>query len=141
MEAARLWARGELLLTDDQPEDKEDSAHQHTVDALAIFGLVLEEPLPAARQAPCEFFLWPEHARPFTLFLNMVTQWRVGFGGPVGLEHAALRAVVERHAPAGHRRGAVAARHLLESQLCALERGALQGWGERSRERESKPPS
>jgi len=127
-------------LTDDDPSDETGDPTQHTVDALAAFGLVLEAPLPNSSSAvQVEYHLWTEHARPFALFLNLVTQWRVGFGGPVGLEHDAVREIVERNAPAGHRRSAAQARNLLRSQLGAMERGALQGWSERRREREDKP--
>jgi len=129
-------------LTDDDPSDATEDPHQHTVDALAAFGLVLEGPLAndaSSSAVRSEYYLWTEHARPFTLFLNLVTQWRVSLGGPVGLEHDAVREVVARNAPAGHRRGAAQARNLLQSQLGAMERGALQGWSERRRERESKP--
>ncbi|TQJ97325.1 DUF1799 domain-containing protein [Achromobacter sp. SLBN-14] len=34
--------------------------------------------------------LWPEHVPAFNLFTRNYTQWRVGAGGPIGLDYGVL---------------------------------------------------
>lgn len=34
--------------------------------------------------------LWPDHVPAFTLFARNYTQWRVGPGGPIGLDYGVL---------------------------------------------------
>lgn len=38
--------------------------------------------------------LWPENLLPFTVFLSCSTQWRMGFGGPTGLDYTVLPTVL-----------------------------------------------
>lgn len=40
--------------------------------------------------------VWPENWPIFTLFASLGTQWRVGMGGPVGLDYAALFPLLDR---------------------------------------------
>ncbi len=62
--------------------------------ALAAFGIT---PAAAAQVGPHieqqECPLWPEHATPVAIFQRMRGQWRMGFGGPVALDYAALPVV------------------------------------------------
>lgn len=37
--------------------------------------------------------LWPEHATPVAIFIRMRGQWRLGPGGPIALDYAALDTV------------------------------------------------
>ena len=39
--------------------------------------------------------LWPENETPVLLFDRMLTQWRMGFSGPVGLDYSALPLVAQ----------------------------------------------
>lgn len=45
-----------------------------------------------------EIELWPEHAPAFELFTRNSTQWRVGAGGPVGLDYTVIYADMDLHA-------------------------------------------
>ncbi|MGY6271003.1 DUF1799 domain-containing protein [Achromobacter denitrificans] len=38
--------------------------------------------------------LWPENVVPKVVFEAMGSQWRIGFGGPTGLEYGALAVVM-----------------------------------------------
>lgn len=38
--------------------------------------------------------LWPDNVRAVNVFVAMSTQWQVGPGGPIGLNYAALPAVL-----------------------------------------------
>lgn len=40
--------------------------------------------------------VWPENHQAFTIFDQMRTQWRVGFGGPTGLDHNVLLRRLDR---------------------------------------------
>ena len=42
------------------------------------------------------FELWPENEESIDLFCEISTQWRVGMGGPTGLDYTALFARMER---------------------------------------------
>lgn len=53
----------------------------------------VELPREATQQEPVE--LWAEHEEAVRVFAAMLTQWRVGFGGPIGLDYNVLP-VVER---------------------------------------------
>ncbi|MDH2052850.1 DUF1799 domain-containing protein [Achromobacter marplatensis] len=52
--------------------------------------------LAAAGLKPSDFIapppveIWPDHAGALSLFIRNYTQWRVGSGGPVGLDYAVL---------------------------------------------------
>ena len=40
--------------------------------------------------------MWPENAESISLFSSVSTQWRVGMGGPTGLDYVALFARMAR---------------------------------------------
>lgn len=40
--------------------------------------------------------VWPENHAAFTLFCKLQTQWRVGMGGPTGLDYNVLLALLAR---------------------------------------------
>lgn len=48
------------------------------------------------QQQPTTVELWPEHLAPFELFCAMLTQWRMGMAGPVGLDYAVLPWVADQ---------------------------------------------
>jgi hypothetical protein len=50
--------------------------------------------------------VWPENAAAFEAFAALQTQWRVGMGGPIGLDYAAVPVVLELQgvAPSERRR-------------------------------------
>jgi hypothetical protein len=57
---------------------------------LAMAGLKISDfPRPSAE-------LWQEHMAAFDLFIRNYTQWRVGAGGPVGLDYAVLYLDMDR---------------------------------------------
>lgn len=40
--------------------------------------------------------VWPENWEAVSLFLRMITQWRVGMHGPTGLDYGVLLALIDR---------------------------------------------
>ena len=42
--------------------------------------------------------VWPDNHAAFILFNNLSTQWRVGMGGPTGLDYAAVYPLLDRAA-------------------------------------------
>lgn len=56
---------------------------------LAAFGLTKAD-IPDV-----EFEVWPDIWPAFLLFEAMSTQWRVGMGGPIGLDYNAIPAVAQ----------------------------------------------
>lgn len=57
-------------------------------DELAAFGLKVSDVTPPDAE------VWPDNEAALDVFVQMGTQWRVGVGGPVGLDYAALRFVM-----------------------------------------------
>lgn len=45
-----------------------------------------------------EVEVWPENARAVRLFLRLRTQWRIGMGGPTGLDYGVLPLLIDRAA-------------------------------------------
>ncbi len=41
---------------------------------------------------------WPENAQAIYLFIQLLTQWRVGMSGPTGLDYAAVYPLLDRKA-------------------------------------------
>jgi hypothetical protein len=124
IEAARLLARGELTLhsdADDPPSDLDD--------ALAAFGLVLDDDPDDPR-----FHLWGENREALHTWLGVQTQWRVGMGGPTGLDYAGVEAYLRMRAV---RAPARRARLLLELQV--MERATLEEWQRMQAERDRRP--
>lgn len=72
-------------------------------------------------------FLWPENLLAWQCWMAVQTQWRVGMGGPTGLDYAGVRAFLDL---AGLRK-----KDRLEvfAGLAAMERATLEVWAERSR--------
>lgn len=68
--------------------------------------------------------LWPEHETPLLIFSRMLTQWRMGPSGPIGLDYTAL-ALVEQRLGVKRR----AAREAFPA-LQKLEAEALRWFGE-----------
>jgi hypothetical protein len=54
-----------------------------------MWGLTVEE----AGGPPVE--VWPDNLDAVNVFISMVTQWRPSFGGVIGLDYAALPAVLD----------------------------------------------
>ena len=65
------------------------SGADETDDALAAFGLRRDEECKLDNA----IMIWPEHWKAVRLFAALVTQWRVGMAGAVGLDYVALAAV------------------------------------------------
>ena len=65
--------------------------------------------------------IWPDHVTPLRLFDALLTQWRMGAGGPVGLDYLALP-VVARMLHVGRRalREAFDALRVCESEALAV---------------------
>ena len=42
--------------------------------------------------------MWPDTHAAFILFNNLSTQWRIGMGGPAGLDYAAVYPLLDRAA-------------------------------------------
>ena len=68
MAAARYWARGENNETSDMDE------------AAAVFGLAMEQ------REPEHFKVDPDAWPAVLMFCRLSTQWRIGAGGPIGLD-------------------------------------------------------
>lgn len=66
---------------DSGPSDKE----------LEAFGLTRDD------IAQGEMEVWSENWLPFLIFKDLVRQWRVGMGGPTGLDYSALPFVFDLH--------------------------------------------
>jgi len=151
MQAARLWARGELSSPDDDPdstddEDPSDATAGDTTDqALAAYGLApvrdavapgCDDPAGGADPGEPEpgpvFHLWPQCVPAFNLFCELHSQWRVGFQGRTGLDYAAVESHLRLSAAAPRRQWPG-----LYADLRVLERAALGVW-ERKRAAEQQ---
>ena len=42
--------------------------------------------------------MWPDNHAAFILFKNLSTQWRIGMGGPTGLDYVAVYPLLDRAA-------------------------------------------
>ncbi|WP_119157431.1 DUF1799 domain-containing protein [Caldimonas tepidiphila] len=115
MEAARLWARGELRTGHDDEPAPED----RIAAALAAVGLVAEGEV--VRDEP--FYLWPEHVAALQLWNQVQTQWRVGLAGRTGFDYPGIEVVMRRRF---RLRGREADERFAELQI--MERAALAEW-------------
>lgn len=52
----------------------------------------------AARGGERVVEVWPDNHAAFILFSNLSTQWRIGMGGPTGLDYAAVYPLLDRAA-------------------------------------------
>lgn len=110
--------RGELQhATGSQSQDRDE--------ALAAFGLVLEDPIAEAE--PDIFCLWPEHVEVLDLWFGVQTQWRHGFNAPTGLDYCGVEALMRQRRVRKPRARFAA--------LQVMERAALAEW---ARMREAK---
>jgi hypothetical protein len=133
-EAARLWARGDLLSAEEHERRAQENSEHLDADAAGLGFTVVWADDPAAQPAaPATFYLWPENLPAWEFFQQGCgTQWRYGQAGPTGLDYCAVDLLMRRrHIPLRKR-----ARLLLLVQ--AMEHGALQGWRELADERERK---
>lgn len=126
MEAARLWARGQLQTHDPHPNSSRTaaSADSEVDEALALFGLVREGDM-GAPELPNEFYLWPEHEQSYVLWLSVQTQWRESWGGRTGLCYEGVRAAPAFIGIKGRRK-----REQCFADVCIMERAALEAWRE-----------
>lgn len=75
------------------------------------------------------FWLWPEHVPALRAWLDCGTQWRVGMGGPIGLDYAGVEAYLRAEGIRG------VERRERFAELRIMERAALRAWAEK-RERD-----
>ena len=90
MDAARLWASGDLYI----PRADENPAEQ-LAEAAAGFGLVLDK-VPQSTED--EFWLWPENESIWQLWMFVQTQWFTDMGVRTGLNYAGVE-VCMKHRP------------------------------------------
>lgn len=91
-------------------------------EELASFGLTRED---VAAQYTCE--VWPDVWPSAWLFADLMTQWRMGPGGPIGLDYSAIPVVMDlRELPAADRR------HLF-SDIRVMESVALARFARRNK--------
>ncbi len=65
--------------------------------------------LKAKHYPPPEVELWPECALPIEIFSRVSSQWRVGAGGPIGLDYNVVYYELDREGLEGDRRDEVMA--------------------------------
>ena len=120
MEAARLWALGELTLSS-QVAQADDERNK----ALAAFGLRVEGSSNVPQYEV--FYLWPDLELAFSFFLDCHGLWRKGLREYIGLDYAGVEALM-RLRPVPQRK-----RKSLFSDLQIMEQAALMAWAERTR--------
>lgn len=87
---------------------------QEDLAMAAVFGFTPEDFI----QAPVA--VWPDCWQAVQLFESLATQWRMGFAGPVGLDYAAVPAVMRlTGVPAADRKDVFADLQIME--YAALE--------------------
>lgn len=91
MEAARLWARGDLQ--SDEDYEQEQAEQLATLDAdLAAWGMCAERSENTDARQP--FYLWPENEEAWYLFMACGTQWRSGQNGREGMDYQGVQIVM-----------------------------------------------
>ncbi|WP_313401506.1 DUF1799 domain-containing protein [Stenotrophomonas sp.] len=65
--------------------------------------------LKAKHFQPPEVDLWPECALPIEIYSRVATQWRVGAGGPIGLDYGVIFYEMDREGLEGEKRDEVMA--------------------------------
>ena len=91
MEAARLWARGDLQ-TDDEYEKEQAERHAREDADLAVWGLYAEREASADTRQP--FYLWPCNEAAWDVFMASGTQWRSGQNGRDGMDYQGVQIVM-----------------------------------------------
>ncbi len=76
--------------------------------------------LKAKHFPPPQVELWPECVLPIELFSRVATQWRVGAGGPIGLDYNVVYHELQREALDGEQYDEVMA------AIRVIERAALE---------------
>lgn len=119
-EAARLWARGDLVSQESDDAQARDTAEELNADAAGLGIFIEEEPVLSEAEF---FYLWPENV-PVWMFYHRccATQWRQGQEGKTGLDYGVVMALIRKERPRA-RRG-------LFELVQAIERGLLRGWAE-----------
>lgn len=77
------------------------------------------------REAPAEgaFDVWPEHWLALHIFADLLTQWQVGYAGPVGLRYEVLPIVFDlRRVPRGKHQHVFTALRMMEQEALAYWR-------------------
>lgn len=59
-------------------------------EELTLLGLLREDVVDDS-----DYEVWPENWEPYLIFARVSTQWRVGPGGPVGLDYKAVEWVMD----------------------------------------------
>lgn len=60
---------------------------------------------------------WPDTEPAISLFIQLRTQWRMGFSGPIGLDYSAIESVMRlRRVPAADRGGLLDDLRLMEDE-------------------------
>ncbi len=67
-----------------------------------------------------EFEVWPENWDAVMLFVDLMTQWRMGMGSPVALDYAAIPVVMDLNGTPAYQR-----RELFDA-IRVMEVGALE---------------
>jgi hypothetical protein len=67
----------------------EGAPRDDTPQALAAFGVAAADiaHLTAAAAPPPTVDVWPDHTTPLLIFRALLTQWRMGPSGPIGLDY------------------------------------------------------
>ena len=90
-QVARVWAGGQLYIPDPDDDDREADTSERD-EALAAFGLVLEQEPERPHVAPDRFcYLWPCNLPTFLAWQKLQTQWRFDAEGRRrGLDYAGV---------------------------------------------------
>jgi hypothetical protein len=75
-----------------------------------------------------QVFLWPDNQVAWQCWCAAQTQWRIGLGGPTGLDYAGVQALLEL---SGVRK---ATRPEIFACLVGMERAALEEFGSKAKE-------
>lgn len=99
-----------------------------TAQALRAFGLSDHEEAKAPE--PVFIEVWPEHVDALLLFQLLLTQWRVGVGGAIGLDYGVIPFVAKQ--------AGIKGKHLKRvfPQVQEMEREALAVMGERNKQKD-----
>lgn len=116
-EAARLLARGQLLISsEDEPEQ---STQDDVEQAFAAFGLRPECSLDLEES----YELWPENVESFKVWLAVQSQWHIVPGrGKTGLNYPGVEVCMRRHGLRGDRL------NTMFSDVQRMEFAALSEW-------------
>jgi hypothetical protein len=120
MEAARLYARGDLQVPD--PYGKEDEPEASFETAAAGFKLVIEKS-PVVQED--EFYLWPENYEVWMLWRTIQSQWVIEEGKRRRLNYSGVQ-VCLGYWPGIRKKERADAFHLIQS----MEQAALEEWSD-----------